>query len=307
RDERVQLTRGDRAWQGLLVVRYDAPDKPGNFLGGYAVYRTQRNIDDGDSYPNDEGLQVGAFDIAGQGTVWLHNDLQLVGAFEGALVAGRAEFARDERGDHQVLQGGAVLRGYLGDHDRWQVGADAGYASGDADPNDRSINDFTFDAGHTVGLLMFNQVRGWQSARSEILANDPLLSGVPSNGTQFIPTRGGVSNALYLHPKARWALSGRFELWGGPLLAVAPSPVVDPYAAQLNGGQPTNSRGGDGYRRFYGTELDLGLRGRFELAGLWLQAGLQGALLLPGPALANPAGDAGGPAGAIWFRTELRY
>ncbi len=307
RDERVQLTRGDLAGQGLIVLRYEPPQRPGTWIGGYAVYRRQRTADDGDVYPDDDDLRVGAFDISGQGTAWLRDRLQLIGAFEAALIAGRAEIVRDEDGDHAIIQGGATVRGYVGHHETWLVGLDAGYASGDPDPNDRFINNFTFDAGHTVGLIMFNPVLGWRTARSEILAGDPELTGIPSNGLQFIPTRGGVSNAIYIHPKARWALRERFELWGGPLLGAAPTPVVDPYAAQLGGGVPTNSLGGDGQRRFYGTEFDLGVRGRFDLKGLWLQAGLQGGLLLPGPALADAAGNTGGPVGAVWFRTELRY
>lgn len=307
RDERVQLTRGDLAGQALFVMRYDSSRNLGNSIGGYAVYRHQENADDGDIYPDDEGLRVGAFDIAGQGTLWLRDRLQLIGAFEGVVVAGKAEFARDERGDHTVVQGGAAARAYIGNHDHWLVGFDTGYASGDADPDDRFINNFTFDQGHTVGLVMFNPVMGWRTAQSEILANDPELTGIPSNGTQFIPTRGGVSNALYIHPKARWSLAERLEVWGGPLLAAAPVPVVDPYAAQLNGGQPTTSLGGDGHKRFYGTELDLGIRGRVDLRGLWLQMGLQGGLLLPGPAMADAQGNTGGPVGAVWFRTEIRY
>ncbi len=307
RDERAQLTRGDLAGQGLVVLRYEPPGTPGNWVGGYAVFRRQRNAEDGDIYPDDDDLRVGVFDVAGQGTAWLRDDLQLIGAFEAALITGRAEIVRDEDGDHALIQGGATVRGYVGDHDRWLVGFDGGYASGDPNPGDRFINNFTFDAGHTVGLIMFNQIRGWRTARSEILAQDPNLTGIPSNGLEFIPTRGGVTNALYLHPKARWALRERLEVWGGPLIAAAPTPVVDPYTSQLGGGVPINSVGGDGQRRFYGTELDLGVRGRFELKGLWLQAGLQGALLMPGAAMANAGGNTGGPVGAVWFRTQLRY
>ena len=76
RDERVQLTRGDRAWQGLVVVRYDSSKNPGNSIGGYAVYRTQRNIDDGDVYPDDEDLEVGAFEGQEHGTDTPHGEEQ---------------------------------------------------------------------------------------------------------------------------------------------------------------------------------------------------------------------------------------
>ena len=307
RDERVDLRDKDLAGQALLVVRWQPEKEPWNYIGGYAVYRNQHTSDDGDVYPDDDDLEVGAFDIAGQGVKWLRNDLQLIGAFEAAFITGRTTVARDGNGAHKIAQGGFAMRGYLGYDPRWLVGFDTGYASGDPDPTDRFINNFTMDAGHTVGLVLFNQVNAWRSARTEILATDGELTGVPLNGTQFIPTQGGVSNALYIHPKARFALWEKLEIWGGPLLAAAPVPIIDPYTTRLAGGVATNSVNGDGGKRFYGTELDLGIRGRFDLKNFWLQAGLQGGLLLPGAGLANSLGDTGGPIGAIWSRLELRY
>lgn len=307
RDERVQLVDGDLAGQALLVVRWQPENQPWNYLGGYAVYRNQKTASDNDVYPDDNDLEVGAFDIAGQATRWTKNGLQLIGAFEGAFIVGRTTVARDENGTHKVLQGGAAARGYLGHDESWLLGFDAGYASGDPDPSDRFINNFTFDAGHTVGLVLFDQVNAWRLARTEMLATDGDLTGVPLNGTQFIPTRGGVSNAIYVHPKARYAVWERLEVWGGPLFAAAPVPIVDPYATRLNGGVATNTVEGDGGRRYYGTEIDVGVRGRFDIRNLWLQAGVQGGLLLPGPGLANRAGNTDGPVGAVWFRTEIRY
>jgi len=307
RDERVKLADGDLAGQALVVLRYQDDKNPGNWLGGCGVYRKQKNSPDGDVYPNDNTLEVGAFDISGQGTHWLQDKLQLIGAFEAALIFGRTDQARDENGKHKVLQGGAVARGYVGNHETWLVGFDAGYASGDPNPNDRWINNFTMDAGHTVGLILFPQVNAWRTAQTEILATNGELTGEPLNGTQFLPTRGGVTNALYIQPKARYALWERLEIWGGPLIAVAPVPIVDPYTTRLNGGVPTNSAGGNGDRRYYGTELDLGIRGRIDLRNFWLMAGLQGGVLLPGKGLANAAGRTDKAVGAIWFRTEIRY
>lgn len=307
RDERSVLTDGDLTGQALLIVRYQPEKEPSNWIGGYAVYRNQTTADDGDLYSDDDDLEVGAFNIAGQGTKWLSEDRQLIGAFEGTFITGRTTIARDENGTHKIRQGGAVARGFFGDHDTWLVGADLGYASGDPNPTDRRINNFTFDAGHTVGLVLFKQVQGWRTARSEMLATDGELTGEPLNGTQFIPTRGGVSNALYAHPKFRYSLWERLEIWGGPLFAAAPVPIVDPFVTRLEGGTPTNSVAGDGEKRYYGTELDLGVRARFDINKFWLQAGLQGGLLLPGQGLANDVGNTDGPVGAVWFRTEIRY
>jgi hypothetical protein len=307
RDERVVLTKGDLAGQGLIVIRYQPEKNPGNHIGGYAVYRKQVNASDGDAYPNDNTLEVGVVDITGSGTHWVSDQLQLIGAFETALIAGRTDAARDERGAHKVVQGGAVARGYVGKHDTWLVGFDAGYASGDPNPYDRFINNFVFDAGHTAGLVLFNQVNAWRSAQTQIRAEDGVLTGVPLNGTQYLPTRGGVSNAVYFHPKARYSLWERLEIWGGPLVAFAPVPIIDPYATRVAGGAPTNSSFGDGNKRFYGTEIDLGIRGRVDIRNFWLMAGLQGGVLLPGAGLANEAGNADKAVGAIWFRTEIRY
>ncbi|MBK8714443.1 MAG: hypothetical protein IPN32_06840 [Deltaproteobacteria bacterium] len=306
RDQLVELTKGDLAGQALLLLRYAPEKNPGNQIGAYAVYRKQKKADDGDVYPHDDTTEVGVVDIEGQGTRWLSDKLQLIGAFETAIIFGRSTIARRER-PHKIVQGGGVARGYIGKHDSWLVGFDAGYASGDPNPSDRFINNFTMDPGHTVGLVLFNQVNAWRSAQTEMLATDGQLTGVPLNGTQYLPTRGGVSNALYIQPKARWAFRERLEIWGGPLLAVAPVPIIDPYTTRLNGGVPTNSSGGDGGKRYYGTELDVGIRGRVDIRKLWLMAGLQGGVLLPGLGLANAAGSPDKPSGAVWFRTEIRY
>jgi hypothetical protein len=307
RDRDGRLKVGDLGGQAIFVLRWQPEATPWNWVGAYAVYRTQRNADDRDVYPNDGRLEVGAGDVAGQGVHWLRDDLQLIGGFEGALIGGRTTWARNENGTHRVLQGGAAARAYLGDAEKWLVGFDAGYASGDRNPSDQWITGFAFDAGHTAGLVLFQQVLAWRTARSEILATNGELSGVPLNGTQFIPSRGSVTNALYVHPKARWGFRERFEVWGGPLIAAAPVPIADPYATRLGGGTPTNSVMGDGNKRYYGTELDLGVRARFDLRNLWLQAGVQGGLLLPGAGLANEVGDNESVVGALWLRTEIRY
>ncbi len=320
RDDRVNLVescsqpnprngepRCDLAGQAFVAIRYEKPNDPGNWVGGYAVYRNQRNGDDGDVYPDDGDLEVGVGDIAGQGTLELRPNLQLLGGFEGVMIGGRTNQAYNENGDHQVLQGGAVVRGYVGDHERWLAGFDAGYASGDSNPSDNALTGFTFDTTHQVGLVLFQQVRGWRTARTELLATDGDLTGEALNGTQFMPSRGAVTNALYVHPKAKWAYKERLEIWGGPLIAMAASPYADPYTTRLNGGDPTNSVGGSGDKRYYGTELDLGIRGRIDVQRVWFQLGLQGGLLLPGAGLANAAGQTDGVVAAMWLRSEIRY
>jgi hypothetical protein len=320
RDDRVDLVKScsqkaptngqprcDLAGQAFIVLRYQPIDNPGNWIGGYAVYRHQENGDDGDVYLDDGSLEVGVGDIAGQGMVELRPDLQLLGGFEAVMIGGRTNQVFNENGPHRVFQGGAAMRAYVGDHEHWLAGLDAGYASGDSNPADNVLTGFSFDTSAQVGLVLFQQIRGWRSAQSEILATNGDLTGVPLNGSQFIPSRGAVTNAMYVHPKARWALHERFEIWGGPLIAASAAPDADPYTTRLNGGDPTNSVGGSGRNRYYGTELDLGLRGRIDIRNLWFQLGLQGGLLLPGKGLANQLGSTDGVTAAVWLRSEIRY
>jgi hypothetical protein len=65
--------------------------------------------------------------------------------------------------------------------------------------------------------------------------------------------------------------------------------------------------GGRSDRRYLGTELDLGVRGRYGFEGLWVQAGFQAAVFFPGPALADASGDRDPPVWGGWFRAEVRY
>ncbi|MBK6918474.1 MAG: hypothetical protein IPH07_13845 [Deltaproteobacteria bacterium] len=307
RDPQADLAKGDLAGQVILAVRWEPSDRPGNTIGAYGAYRRQRSKSDGDSIEGDDDLEVGVFDLAGQGFRNLRESFAVLGGFEVVGVAGRTSFAKGAFDRHQVLQAAAALRGYVGNPARWLLGADAGLATGDANPDDDQVNDFKAAPGYTAGLLLFQYYRGWQTARTEIRAQDPSLAGVPPNGTQYLPSKGSVTNALYLQPKFRYALREIFELWGGPLVATAAVPLVDPYTTKLRGGSPHNSLGGDSSQRYLGTELDLGLRARYGIRGLWLQAGLQGGVLFPGRAFADANGRKDRPVYGGFFRAELRY
>lgn len=307
RDPIADITKGDLAGQGILVVRWEPSDKPGNWIGAYGAYRRQRSKSDGDTISGDDDLEVGVFDLAGQGFRYFREDIAVLGAFELATIAGRSTFARGEFDSHRVLQAAAALRAYVGNPDKWLLGADGGFATGDADPDDDELNDFEAAPGFTAGLLLFQYYRGWQTARTQIRAEDPELVGVAPNGTQYLSSRGTVTNTVFFQPKARWAFRENFELWGGPLIAGSAVPLVDAYTTRLNGGSPHNSLGGDSSRRYLGTELDLGLRGRYGFKNLWVQAGLQGGILFPGRAFENSAGARDKPIYGGWFRAELRY
>ncbi|MGH1346542.1 MAG: hypothetical protein ACRBN8_33560 [Nannocystales bacterium] len=307
RDPNANLVEGDLAGQGILLVRWEPRRSPGAYLGGYVAYRAQKSADDGDLTQGDDRLEVVVADLAGRGYRYMNPKLALLGAFEGALITGRTTFLRGEHEQHRVLQGGVAARGYIGDPVGWLAGLDAGWFSGDNDPDDNQQNSFDAAPGYTAGLLLFPYVRGWQTARSARRAQDPLLSGQPAAGTQYLASEGRVGNVVFAHPKARWSFAERFEVWGGPLLAAASSKMLDPVSARLAGGAPTNAFEAEVRSRFLATELDLGVRTHYGFRNFWLQAGVQGGVLFPGAALGDSNEDREDPIYGGWFRLELRY
>lgn len=56
---------------------------------------------------------------------------------------------------------------------RWGLLLDGGFASGDQNPYDARLQNFRFDANYKVGLVLFDQVLGYQSART---ASGALMS-----------------------------------------------------------------------------------------------------------------------------------
>ena len=290
-----------------MVVRWQPEAHPGNWLGAYAVVRGQKTADDGDVYDGDDRLLVGAFDFAGAGSKRLRPKLYLLGAFEAVFVGGKTTFAAEPGKEQQVLQLAAAGRGYVGNPKTWLAGLDLGYLSGDANPYDDEVNNFQASPGFNTGLVLHPYVVAYQSARARIEAENTDIFGVPRNGTQYLPTKGRMTNVVYFQPKARYGLLERAEIWGGPLVAFAPVPVIDPYDTTLGGGAPKNYVGGDGNRRYYGTELDAGVRVRHSYRNLWLMAGVQAGVLFPGPAFRNARGDDLGTVWATFFRTEIRY
>lgn len=168
-----------------------------------------------------------------------------------------------------------------------------GYASGDADPYDGTQRRFSFDPNHKVGLLLFDEMLRWQTARAATAAQDPLLTNAtrPTPGVDLLPSNGGVYGAQYVNPTFIYRPRHFLDLKAGMVIAQATSDVVDPYRL-ATGGSYVNYRGGDRRRKDLGVELDAGIEARFpldyDLKGV---VGAQGGILFPGGAFENAAGD----------------
>lgn len=197
------------------------------------------------------------------------------------------------RQDVRQLGARAVVR-----YDRpiYSLYLEGDYASGDSDPNvNTSLTQFRFAQDTRVGLLLFEHVLAYQSARAAA-AGITLLRNLnaPSLPIDQVATRGSFTNAAVLFPQVDLHPLKDLLVRGGVLFAWAPARVVDPISSlQRRDGlriddDVVNYAGGKP-GRYYGTELDLRLQYRLYDH---FAADLEGAMLLPGSALQNANGDA---------------
>jgi hypothetical protein len=300
---------GDRAFQGVAAIawRTKAYD-----LGVYGVVRHQeRDAQSVDELtPFIEDLTVGVLDVAGKFNARVPGaDAYLYGALEAATIFGSTSFVRsgyaavldprEEREDEKIRSFGTAVRlgavhmsgegkGRFGD---LVVELEWGYASGDADPYDGTTRRFTMDPNHNVGLVLFDQVLAWKTARAATIAQDPSLVNRPSPGVQLLPSKGGVFGATYLNPRAVVRPLPWIDLKGGVLIAQTTADFVDPYHYGALG-NVANYDGGDARRHDLGLELDLGADARIAVDdAMNVQAGVDFGALLPGHAFDDEDGE----------------
>ena len=170
------------------------------------------------------------------------------------------------------------------------------YASGDGDPSARTdLSQMVWAPDMNVGLLMFEHVLHFQSARAAAAATETLARlRAPSYPVDSIDTRGSFTDAFAIFPQVDFRPHENVLFRAGVLVAWAPEPLVDPVASLLArdgtkieddlvnfaGGKPG---------QFYGTEIDLRAQWRFLEH---FAADLEGAILFPGDALQDENGDA---------------
>lgn len=309
RDNFARLSRGDIAWQGVLATYLESgPHR----LGFFGVYRTQKTDREsvGASYTDD--LKVFVFDLAGHTMAPVPGvrDAFFFAEAEGALQLGSSSALRSSAlpGERATIQayGGAVRGGLVLGAQRTSRGPSPrvehfgrfvaqlewGYASGDADPNDGVQKRFSFDPNHRVGLLLFDEVLRWSSARAAVVAADPLLSNGdrPQPGLSYLPTGGAVAGAQYLNPTFVFRPEPRLDLRAGVVVAQATADVVSQVRATTQG-RYENEFGGDPKRRDLGVELDLGVHKRIAMSNdIEARLGAEGGILFPGGALQGPGG-----------------
>ncbi len=274
---------GQVAWQGVLAAAYTP--QSGNVFGIYGVYRDQTEpLLNGETIART--TRLGVIDGYGEGHV-------AVGALElraGGEFAGiRGHTTRTET--YNSTDGIAILAhgatGYLGvarsvsgysfglaedlppssnpaklppAHDVWSAKVRAGWASGDADPNDGVSGDFTFDRDYDVGMLLYREQMGGIEAADYALISDPGNAGQAPDGADLTVTEGSFRRAIFAQPVMDVAPLAWLGVRAGVMRAWSTAPIEQPYYTFRNGGTPTNYLGQPTSRRALGTEIDVAVR-----------------------------------------------
>lgn len=320
RDIQADLTEGDHAFQGLLGALYGDEE---NEIGIQAALRRQRHDDEGiDEFtPYTEELDVAVFDVFGKFAARAPGGRSYVfGEAEAAYITGSTNYVRTPelgaRDQHEKVRswGGMAKLGMVREArdagHRWGdlvVAVEWGYATGDADPNDGEQRRFNFEPNHKVGLVLFDHVLAWTTARSADNAGDPTLVQRPNPGLQFYASNGGVFGATYLYPTLVVRPKHWLDLKAAMLVAQTTADFVDPYRYGVFGAVD-NPRGGDPKRHDLGVELDGGAEVRASLSyDMTLQLGVQAGVLFPGHAFDDAYGNGLPTQGLVMGRFGLQY
>jgi hypothetical protein len=341
-DWQARLYRGDIAFQGVLAGFYD---KGPNQIGVFATLRSQQTDKTAAPYAGySDDITAAAVDVAGHFAQPIPGNpsTYLTGAGEVAFILGSTNELRSAdqalTGQTTEIQsyGGAATLGVVHeariaeaapsgqvpvkttplmaaeDPRTWgDIAAqlEVGYASGDANPYDTTEHRFTFDPNHKVGLVLFDEVMRWQTARASTAAQDPLLQNGtrPTPGVNLLPSNGGVFGAEYIYPTVVVRPKPWLDLKAGALFAQTTADLVDPYRVATEGAY-VNYRGGDAKRHDLGVELDGGFEFRLRLErALRIQLGAEGGVLIPGGAFADANGIIMNAPWLVELRAGLQY
>lgn len=300
RDGFGEFAKGDRAFQGVLALRFNKD--PENTFGVYAVYRNQRNMNVTDG---GKATDVFVVDAAGKWEFLKRRNRVLKVGFEALTINGTTTQARNENSALlRVQQFGAAAKVSYKVHQLTLL-ADWGFASGDQNPADDRIENFRFDRDFKVGLVLFDQVMAYQSARAGVRASDPNLVGIAPEGADLLGTAGSITGVWYLFPRVKYGLFDWLDVYGGPLFAFSTARLTDPFNTRLGGGTALNSLNGRP-GLYMGTEVDLGVQARYRpVPELLITATGEGGLFLPGDAYNLPSGGVMGPVGFGRLRLSI--
>lgn len=302
RDEFANWLEGDQAAQALgsFFWRDDR-----TFAGVYVVGRNQTDRD-GDELEITGGNLSFSHEWSDQQGRW-----EVGVAAEVAGLRGRSTRARPLTGgeDVEVIGMGSAFELSVF-HREYDLGLDldAGYASGDGDPNDDTVYRFRFDPNYKVGLILFDHyipamTRAWwhDAGNLEQLGQEPY-------GIEQVINAGAVENTYYLNPRLTFGRPDELMTGVGVLRAWAAVPPGAPYDSFANGGVPTGLRGAPNVSRDLGWEVDVAAQYRWRLGDLGdLELKGEFGILFPGEAFDDAQGNGAAPQSLARGRVALTF
>lgn len=282
---------GDDVQQFDVALRYMAPrigPMRDFFWSAYYVHRWDNvNASRVNSFGTKLMMKIGDFNITTETAANVGSTREIADAYK--------YITNDPVEDQAISQVGSrtVVR-Y--DKPKFSAYLEFDYASGDADPNNRTpLTQFVFAEDANVGLLLFEHVLSYQTARVAASADELIRRlGATSFPPDSIWTRGAFTNSVAFFPQLDVRPVKGLLIRGGALFAWAAAPVANPIASLLardglsieddlvnfNGGKPG---------KYWGTELDARISYRYLDHFVF---DLEGAILFPGDALRNADGYA---------------
>jgi hypothetical protein len=236
-------------------------------VGAYGVYR---QADEGSTFPSgidpndtcgtfggvptpceDTGSNVFIGDIWWRiryGSLFTEGELYKI---YGTTFGGVPFPAKNEK-KRASIGAGVVRAAYL--TDTWDALLELGHASGDENIGDERFKQRPMHPDFNVGLILFEETLRELSAR---VYGVPFYSEQTPNGATGFFSNGGVINANYINPRARFRVP-KFgvEAYGGLLMAWVDTLAIDGTAMFYE-----DSTGGS---KYLGTEVDLGVRATFN-------------------------------------------
>jgi hypothetical protein len=134
-----------------------------------------------------------------------------------------------------------------------------GFASGDVNPTDNVSTTFYLHSNYNPGLILFEQVLPMISANALQRLTDPELVGQSTSGLRYGIGQGNISNALFVHMQDDHQLFPSFHIRTGYLWIRSITPVTDPFASAMNGGEPKGYGDVDELSNHIGSEWLVGL------------------------------------------------
>ena len=299
-DARTRLSDGDIAVQSMVGASYVTS---AHRRIGLLVLGQERRPNAADRGPHlgKPVERTATFDVAGSWNFLVPGQSTHVFAeTEFAQVVGvtqTADFGRSAAGDQSTVRrwgvfarlGAISTRGVADNRwGRFGVSIEWARASADSNSNDNADTRFAFEPNRRVGLVLFDEVLRWKTARAAVAAQ---TAGGGFRVPREIASQGGVAGATYIAPSILFRPHPHLDVRGTFVVAQSTSDFVDPVRMRLTG-ECKNYDGGDCHARDLGLELDAGIEYRQPLeGGTATSVGAQAGLLVPGHAFDDAQGN----------------